>query len=639
MDIYAILGKGKELKNINHLRYWREKEINVKTYLLLSDFINFAEVYWRFLSLSKLNETQKDICRFLQYGFNPDFEEKPEEKIERILITGYRGMSKSYLTVAYAAWRLYRDPYEKICIVSATSDRAVAFLKQLKTFIFNYKELKFLIPKKDDPNTTEYFNVAPAKLGEGSYSVISKGVFGTVTGFRTNLVIFDDIEVEATALSPTRRERLISRVAEFEHLIEQNEYTDLRGVKILALGTPQTQDSIYMKLPKKGFKKRIWTVYYPIGEQLETLRPYLSPLYLNKIKLNPSLIENINGMKKTYGAVTDDSGRFTPEVLLNRERSVGSNNFNREYMLDINTSAEDFPFKLSDFIVDTINHNNAHYNYKHSNMAENELVDLREFNPSMLLSDRFYKASYKSNDVKPYDYKIMSLDPSGVGKDETSYAIIGVLDGFIYLIDIGGFKGEGGFTKKNINHICDIAIKNEVNTLLVETNSIGAAFVPLLTDTLAIKTVDVNKKGIAVEGYYNTINKKARILKHLTPLLQANKIVINKSIIETEIDNAVKKYMEEGIDEETAIQYTFLYQLTRFRIGNNHQISIAFDDRIDAFNTALMYIEELAAKDSEKASSKRKQEEDEKFWEEMNKEYEKTFNDNQTIDFPCLSNR
>lgn len=62
----------------------------------------------------------------------------------------------------------------------------------------------------------------------------------------------------------------------------------------------------------------------------------------------------------------------------------------------------------------------------------------------------------------------MAIDPSGRGKDETAYAVVKMLNGYLYLIDFGGI--EGGYSDNVLKTIAVLAKKYHTNYILVESN-------------------------------------------------------------------------------------------------------------------------------------------------------------------------
>lgn len=624
----VVIGYGQEIKEISHLKYWRDKEITYDTYLMLTNLHLFAEMFWAFIGLPALTDTQKDICQFLQHGYNPDFEKTPNKPVERILITGYRGMAKSYLTLVLTAWRLYRDPSEKILVISATIDRATSFIAQLKAFIKNSPTLQHLKPKKGQVDSSEAFDVAFADEIKNTSSVKAVGIFGTYTGFRATLIIKDDVEVEANSLSPTRRARLESKMKEAENLIEVNDMTALRGRRIVVLGTPQTQDSIYNKINKKGYKKRVWPARYPVGEQYKRLEPDISPRILQLMEQDPTLKEDGFGRAGNFGRNMDE--RYTEEELLGRELALGASVFNREYMLDINFSESEYPFSLSNFIVDDFDSKSAFTEFKHSTLSEYIIDELQDYNPSILHNDKFYRPSFKSSDPYDYEYKILVIDPAGQGKDETTYCVLGVLSGFIYIIEWSGYRyaksersgaaeNSGSSTKQSLDFIIEKAIECNVNSILVETNAVGQAIPVSLADRIDTYKNETGKDfNIGIEEVYqNLMDKKSRLLKNIKPMLESNKLVLNKKIIEQDVRYVENVYAPE-FGEEEAIFYSSLYQLTRFRdIRGDKKITLDFDDRIDVLSTGIQKIEMLVAREQEKVAKERRDQKDIEYWTDM----------------------
>ena len=92
-----------------------EKEVQI----LVRDFPLFIDYVWKSIGLPNATPIQKDIASTLQEGNR------------RLLIEAFRGIGKTYLTGAYATWRLLRNPNEKVLIVSASGPHAVA----ISTFI------------------------------------------------------------------------------------------------------------------------------------------------------------------------------------------------------------------------------------------------------------------------------------------------------------------------------------------------------------------------------------------------------------------------------------------------------------------------------------------------------------------------
>jgi hypothetical protein len=581
-----IVGKGQDFKHLKHLEYWFDKEIDENQFYLLSDFKIFLTVVWKFLGLPRPTRTQMEIADFLQFGYTPNLEEQPLKWTDRKLITGYRGMAKSFITTAFAVWCLMRNPYQNVLVLSATSSRADAFVKGCKDLIRGIKMLHFLKPKDRKSGQRDKafeFDVGPAKKGEQSASLKAVGIFGTMTGFRGDIIIADDVETEGTSLTATMRERLSERVKELDNLLKPAKTNPLR--QIIFLGTPQHQDSLYMKLPKRGFKRRIWTAYYPVDEQRQELWEFLSPQIRNDIEIDPEnekYKENY-GLHGKYGAPTDTE-RFDEEELSGKELSLGAGTFAREYQMDISVSMNDFPLRIADLIVDDLDMFQGYSNYIKTKMSENILEDLQVYNPSQIISERFYRAGSKSTEVFPYDYKILVFDPAGSGTDESAYSIIATLNGQLYILEVGGFL-EAGYERESIDFISKLAIKHKVNAVVVETNGVGQSFPTIIQQAIKeeIAKQKIFNMAIGIEPIYHTTNKEKRIIKYLESNLSMGKIIISKDAIEKDVTSNYK-----NIGEDEAHMYSFLYQLTRMQ---DRRDALTHDDRIDCVAMGIEFLD------------------------------------------------
>src|SRR3546814_7030746 len=82
------------------------------------------------------------------------------------------------------------------------------------------------------------------------------------------------------------------------------------------LGTPQSEQSIYRKLPEKGYAVRIWPARYPLREKLANYGGFLAPLLQADIDANPDLMKSIGS---TLGGAPTDPARFNDIDLMERE--------------------------------------------------------------------------------------------------------------------------------------------------------------------------------------------------------------------------------------------------------------------------------------------------------------------------------
>lgn len=196
------------------------------------------------------------MAQYLQYG--------PRRQI----IEAFRGVGKSWITSAFVLWRLLSNPQLKFLIVSASKQRADDF----STFT---KRLVNEIPSCSTSNTDDQrdsniaFDVGPA-LPAHAPSVKSVGIFGQMSGSRADHIIADDVEVPNNSATQDMREKLAKAVLEFEAI-----FMPETG-RITFLGTPQTEESIYNELRKRGYDCCIWTAEYPELKKIKDYEGFLA---------------------------------------------------------------------------------------------------------------------------------------------------------------------------------------------------------------------------------------------------------------------------------------------------------------------------------------------------------------------------
>ena len=229
----------------------------------LKDFRNFLYVVWKHLNLPDPTGLQYDIADFMQHG------------PKRSVIMAFRGVGKSWICSAYAVHQLLLDPTKNILVVSASKNRADDFSTFTLKIIHDIPVLQGLIPKKDQRFSKIAFDVGPAPAAHAP-SVKSLGISSQLTGSRADIIIADDIEVPNNSATQGMRDKLDEQVKEFEAILKP-----LDTSRILFLGTPQCEDSIYNKLRERGYEARIWTSEYPSEDLVlknydNDIAPYLT---------------------------------------------------------------------------------------------------------------------------------------------------------------------------------------------------------------------------------------------------------------------------------------------------------------------------------------------------------------------------
>ena len=531
---------------------------NQKLLSKISDFRNFLYIAWKHLKLPKPTDIQYDIADYLQHGS------------QRQIISAFRGCGKSWITSAYVLWRLLLDPQLNILVVSASKNRADDFSTFCLRLLHEMPILNHLYPKESQRQSKISFDVAPA-LASHQPSVKSLGITSQLTGSRADLIIADDVETSGNTQTQTMREKLSEAIKEFEAIIKPEKQS-----RIIFLGTPQVEQSIYNKLQERGYKVRFWTARYPTENQLKSYGSSLAPVI---------------GNTWTHERIGDpvDPVRFNNEDLLSREASYGRLSFNMQFMLD--TTLNDlnkYPLKLSDLTVMTLNPDNAPEKVIWASSPELKQEGL----PCVgLQGDAYYRPMQVQGEWLPYSGSVMSIDPAGKGKDETSYCVTKFLNGNIFILDVGGFSS--GYTEHVLNKLTKIAKANKVNKILIEENFGQGMFEALLQPYLR------NEYKCTTELVRQTTNKHRRILDTLEPLISQHRIIIDANVIKNDYEGTNELY-----PPEQALKYQLFYQISRLQKGAN---TLAQDDRIDAMQIACQYWQKQLAKDQEQAYKDRKE--------------------------------
>jgi len=370
----------------------------------LRDFRNFVWIVWKHLNLPDPTPVQYDIADYLQ------------DSPKRSIIEAFRGVGKSYITAAFVVHQLLLDPDKKFLVVSASKARADDFSTFAQRLIYELPMCQHLIAKEHQRWSKIAFDVAPAKAS-GSPSVKSVGITGQLTGSRADIIIADDVEVPSNSMTQMMRERLAESVKEFDAVIKPDG-------KIIYLGTPQCEMSLYNTLTERGYKMRVWPARYPSVESTE--KAYSG-------RLAPDLYEALmKGDGELTGTPTDPM-RFTDTDLLERELSYGKSGFALQFMLDTSLSDKDrYPLKLSDLMVMSCDPEVAPEKVVYGIMKP--LIDL----PNVGLAGDKYYAPEDTIGRTAYSGSVLAIDPAGRGQDETGYAVVKMLNGYLYVTDAGG---------------------------------------------------------------------------------------------------------------------------------------------------------------------------------------------------------
>lgn len=511
------------------------------------DFRKFVYMVWKHLGLPDPTPVQYDIAHYLQHGPT------------RSVIEAFRGVGKSWLTAAFVCWLLWNDPQLKILVVSASKDRADLFSMFVKRLIADMPELQHLQARPGQLDSMLKFDVGPATPDQ-SPSVKSAGITGQITGSRADIIVADDIEVPNNSATQVMRDKLSEAVKEFDAILKP-----LPTARIIYLGTPQCEMSLYNQLPERGYEVRVWPAEYPQFKDIIKYQGRLAPIVTKALEKD----SNLQGRPL-------DPQRFGEEDLAARKLSYGRAGYALQFMLDTSLSdADRYPLKIADLMVMNLSPMMGHLKLA---WGADPSVCINELPAVALLGDRYYRPIWKSPDMSEYTGCVMAIDPSGRGQDETGYAIIKILASTLYVVAAGGLKG--GYEDSTLETLAKLAAKHKVNHIIIEANFGDGMYTKLFQPVLQ------KHHKCLVEEVKHSTQKEARIIDTLEPVMSSHRLVVDQKVIEDDYRTA-----------ENDIQYSLFYQMTRL---SRDRGSLAHDDRLDALAMAVAYWTEHLAADSDK---------------------------------------
>lgn len=524
----------------------------------LHDFRNFLFIVWKHLALPDPTEVQYDMAEYLQNA------------PRRAIIEAFRGVGKSYITAAFVVWKLLLDPEIKFMVVSASKARADDFSTFTQRLIMELPMCSHLIAKDHQRWSKIAFDVGPAKAS-GSASVKSVGITGQLTGSRADIIIADDVEVPNNSMTHMMRERLAEAVKEFDAVLKPEG-------KILYLGTPQCEMSLYNTLTERGYKMRVWPARFPTTERAE--KAYGS-------RLAPLLYDKMSFSDKPLDGQPVDPKRFDADDLLERELSYGKSGFALQFMLDTSLSdLNKYPLKLSDLMIMSCDAKKAPEKLVYGIMKE--IKDLPNVG---LAGDKYYAPEAVVGDYVDYTGSLLVIDPSGRGSDETAYAVIKMLNGYLYVVECAGV--DGGYSTPALEHLAKKAKEHSVNMVLIESNFGDGMFTELL------KPILNQTYSVTIEEVRHSKQKELRIIDTLEPLFNQHRIIIDPKVVQQDYDS-VQKY-----PAEQAQRYMLTYQLSRITRDRG---SLAHDDRLDVLAMGCKYFVDQMAADVNLMMNERKDE-------------------------------
>jgi len=536
---------------------------------LASSFPFFLEQLWLAVGLPSPAEHQSQIGDWLQDG--------PKRRGVR----AFRGASKTWVTLAFCLWRLFKNDNERVLLVSKSERHSKDSLHMARKWIGQVPFLQHMVPDRTagQRDSALQFDIRQAPP-DRTPSFTAASITGQITGSRASLLIADDVETNQTTLTLEMRTRLREEVKEFDNIL-------IPGGDIVILGTPHHEESLLDKLSESGYRFQSWPAMLPRDQ--EDIPDLAVPLQ-----------ERLDSGKGSPGdPVWPD--RFDLEELAAREASEGRSTFAMQYQMI--TSLGDtlrYPLRLSDCIVFPVQRDKAPITIawgQHNDRGGT--TRLEDINSLGFGTDGFYAPIMYDTSWDKYSGTFMWVDPSGKGADKTAYAIVSHINGYLYVHEVKGL--EGGYGPQVLDTICFRARENRVGKIVVESQFGAGMFASLLEPSLQRHFVEPNEIMECPEGWACHLEeqrvsgqKELRIIGVLEPLLNSHRLVLKP---------------------EVAFNEDLQYQLTRVTRQKN---SLKHDDELDALASCCgLWLDDMNMDPDAAADRKREQLMD----EELRKHY------------------
>lgn len=531
---------------------------------LKKNFKNFMWKTWKTLFDNAPSNLMYELGERLQFGPDKD------------VIMGYRGMSKSYVTVDFAVWTLYCDPTELVLTVSGSGDGAKGNASLAWGMVNGFDWLAHMKPRGILRSSAQAFDVMGSRM-EKSESFAAMSLFGQITGRRASLIIPDDIETPNTCATEADRKLLRVRDKELGGAILKN------GGRVKMLGTAQTEDTIYLeKATKRGYGMRMWPAVYP----RVSIDPKLDEVHLYGGWLAPSILKAVTDNPHLAGTSTDPV-RFPDENLLSRELDYGTTEFDRQFKLHLHAGAGTAQaLKLRDLIVMEIPEptleaplrlpEDFQWSPSPSNKWDGITLD------SLNGDDAVYApevASVGNQSWRPPTLVELIIDPSGGGTDETAWNVIAEHVARVFLL-----KADArleGFSEETLKAIAKDAYTYKVNRIRIEKNFGGGMFGALLLPyIMALKDPSWNGCEI-VEENAGMVQKEVRIVDTLTPVVTSHRLVVAAEVLRRDW-TAGENY--PTVEADKRFHYRFTHQFTRITKVKG---CLGHDDRLDVLASGV----------------------------------------------------
>lgn len=472
---------------------------------------------------AKLGEVEEDAINFT-YGVTSD--------ATRRGVLMYRNAGKTHWgTICLTLYRLFRDPYRRVVVISKSSGAAQEMILSCRQLIDDVWFLNHLRPKADRRDNSKAFDVGPLMPGAKQPSVKALGIDGQLSTNRAHTVIADDVETEQNAMTPEARIRLKETVTEFRQwLFEERNLTDedkadgfvapVDPPEIVYFGTPKHEDTLYLALSKKNVAMRGYPIQLPAPDE-------------NVINLAPMLVERLaNGGKPGDPTAPHRFGVTAIADFM----SEGMHKFKREQMLIADLGQTNrYPMRLSDLMVHECPRDKAPVSMvwgTRDNVGSTD-TGLPTLGPT---NDRLYRPIFVDPNFASYNVTKAGIDPAGRGADRTGLTIAGELGGLFFVKHNCGLSGTSDETcleiARRLREYGATEAYFEVNI-----DSTGA-WEQVMRGAIRKLTLQPGVDPRFPQGWNCTLTdvrshgqKELRIIGAVEPLLSSHRIVVDPSVV------------------------------------------------------------------------------------------------------------
>lgn len=528
---------------------------------------NFLFKTWRYLGLPDPSPLQYDFMEYVNdhraWKQVEEAARRGDEGARKILMA-FRGAAKTYVVTTNGVYRLRENQEEEVLCVSATH----GFAGQIASMAYNMiTQFDFLAPdmapSDHQRKSALAFDVRGARPANKDLSFCAEGIFGQITGKRATIIQGDDLETPNTSETETKRAQLRLRTQELGGAIIKP------GGDIFLLGTPQNEQTIYKEYAEeKGYELRIYPVKYPRPsedpkkDELLKYGPRLAPLIANALTANPLL-----------AGTSTEPARFTERDVIQRQVEYGLTEFERQFMLWMDAGAgRQHPLKLRDLTILDISPPNPTSGYKlmlPAEMIRSTLHEhrIRNLQVDSLPGDGYTFGPMKLDVLLPAEEVICWVDPSGDGKDETTWTILAGQAGRVFLLEQGASRE--GYTDSTLLAIAETCKKWGVQQVQVESNFGQGMFSSLLRP----KLTKMDSHAEVIDKRIGKQRKELRIVTTLEPLVTGHRLVINRAVLDQDFS---VDYPD--VEEHKRRFYRLTFQFTRI---SKIKGAIKHDDRVD----------------------------------------------------------